>query len=337
MDKDKIKINLNISRSNLIQIAIIVVAGVWVFCISTAISVSVGRRMIAENTVTTAPIVTQAPLLQPENTTVAETTAAQADLTEKLPVGGNIVSAQVTVEDPEWKVKEDESKKVADIVAEVNKQNKKNQAKVPNGKKNIIKAYVEGVNKLKGSTDFSLYKDDKLNVTIDSITGGAMVQGVVDTIARQNQKVPITYNFAGGVDAATGKTPNDAIAPLGRSAKVDESAVSSATASATNDGGYTVSLTLNSELQTYTAPAPNHFTMVEVVDVAPLIPAGGKVNSIDMTYSNTRIDAVFDKENRIVSMKHYLCVENCDISAQVVIPITAKVHGEFTSDYTFTY
>ncbi len=325
-------------QKKLIQIAVISLIGIWTLCLSTVASVTVGRKMLEQHTTTTLPITQYI-----ETTTQITTTEAPS--TTRLPVGGNIVTSEAVVDDPEWLVEEEESKKVSAVIEEVNKNNtttKQSEAdsKVPKGKSEIIRTYVDAVNKLKNSSDFSLYKDDKLDVSIDKITGGDLVQGFANNLIAQNQKVPITYNFVGGTDAATGLTPNQAIAPLNVSASVDESAVTSATAKAANDGGFTISLTLTSEDQTMTSPALNHATMVEVVDVAPLIPAGATVNYFNMTYTNTKIDAVFDKEGRIVSMKHYLNVDKAEGTARFnLLPGTIELalHGEFTSNYTFSY
>lgn len=323
-------------QKKLIQIAVISLIGIWTLCLSTVASVTVGRRMLEQATTTTMPTTTQ----YVETTTQATT---EAPSTTRLPIGGNIVTSEAVVDDPEWLVEEEESKKVSAVIEEVNKNNtttKKTEqdSKVPKGKSEIISTYVDAVNKLKNTSDFSLYKDDKLNVSIDKITGGEIVQGFADTLIAENQKVPITYNFVGGTDAATGLTPNQAIAPLNVSASVDESAVTSATAKATNDGGFTISLELTSEDQTMTSPALNHATMLEVVDVGPLIPSGATVNYFNMTYANTKIDAVFDKDGKIASMRHYLNVTKAEGSARYgIIPIELALHGEFTSDYTFSY
>lgn len=323
-------------QKKLIQIAVISLIGIWTLCLSTVTSVTVGRRMLEQAATTTTMPATQ----YVETTTQATT---EAPSTTRLPIGGNIVTSEAVVDDPEWLVEEEESKKVSAVIEEVNKNNttKKNDvsSKMPKGKSEIIKTYVDAVNKLKNSSDFSLYKDDSLDVSIDKITGGAPVQSFANNLIAQNQKVPITYNFVGGTDASTGLTPNQAIAPLGISASVDESAVTSATARATNDGGFTISLALISEDQTMTSPALNHSTMVEVVDVAPLIPSGATVNYFNMTYTNTKIDAVFDKDGRMLSMKHYLNVDKAEGTARVSLlgEIELGLHGEFTSNYTFSY
>ncbi|MBR5437808.1 MAG: hypothetical protein IKV21_02710 [Clostridia bacterium] len=328
------------NQKKTIQIAVIAVIGVWVFCLSTFLSVSVGKKMIAAQT--TAPVVT-APT---DMTTTEPVTTTTEPSTTRLPVGGNIVLGNVTVEDPEWYVEEQESIKVSQVIAEVNKNNTtkkkekttKPKSNIPSGKTQIIKTYTDAVNKLKSSTDFSLYKDDKLNVSVDNIPNIPGAKGIADNLINQNQKQPINYNFVGGVDAGTGKTPNQAIAPLNVSVAVEESAVTSAVVAETGDGGFKITLLLIPETQTYTTPAKNHSTMVEVVDVAPLIPDGITINKLDMSYTDTKIEATFDKDGKLLSMVHYMKVERAEVDlTALAFNVNVLIHGDFVSNYTFSY
>ena len=323
------------NQKKIIQLAVIAVVGVWIFCMSTLLSVTVGRRIIASQT--TAPVVTVPTV--PSTTAPPTTTAAP---TTRLPVGGNAVAADVSVQDPDWYVEEQESIKISQVIDEVNRTNTtekadKSKSNIPKGKAAIIKAYVDGVNKLKASTDFSLYKDDKLNLTIDKMPAESIAKSMAESLMQQAQKKPITYNFVGGVDAQTGKKPNEAIAPLNVSASVEESAVTSAVASKTADGGYKITLLMIPELQTYTTPAKNHSTMVEVVDITPYIPKGLTVKTLDMSYTDTKIEAIFDKDGRIISMIHYLKVEKAVANVNFIIDVEVIVHGDFVSNYTFSY
>ncbi len=323
------------NQKKIIQLAVITVVGVWVFCMSTLISVTMGRRMLAEQT--TAPAVTM-----PTVPSTTAPTTTEAPSTTRLPVGGNIVMADVSVEDPEWYVEEQESIKISQVIDQVNKNNTtkkptKPKSNVPSGKTEIIKTYVNGVNKLKASTDFSLYKDDKLNLTIDKMPAESIAKSMAESLMQQVQKKPITYNFIGGTDSESGLTPNQAIAPLNVSASVEESAITSAVATATDGGGYRITLLMAPELQTYTTPAKNHSTMVEVVDIAPYIPKGLTVKTLDMNYTDTKIEAEFDKDGRITSMVHYLKVERAVATVNFLIDVEVIVHGDFVSNYTFSY
>lgn len=323
------------NQKKIIQLAVITVVGVWIFCMSTLLSVTVGKRIIASQT--TAPMATI-----PTVPSTTEPTTTEAPSTTRLPVGGNIVVADVSVEDPEWYVEEQESIKISQVIDEVNRTNTtekadKTKSNIPKGKTAIIKAYVDGVNKLKASTDFSLHKDDKLNLVIDKMPAESIAKTMAENLLAQAQKKPITYNFVGGIDAESGKKPNEAIAPLNVSAAVEESAVSSAVVAEAGDGGYKITILMIPELQTYTTPAKNHATMVEVVDIAPYIPKGLTVKTLDMSYTDTKIEATFDKDGKITSMVHYLKVEKAVANVNFIIDVEVIVHGDFTSNYTFSY
>lgn len=321
------------------QLIVSVVAIVWIFCMSFLISMKVAKSQREKTT--TLPVVTQ----QQQHTTapqLAVTTKPVTTMPRQEGVG-NHFSVQVSVGDPEWLIAEQESSKKAEEEAAKNTTAKKvtttkPKSNVPEGKREIINSYINGVNQLKRGQNYSLYKDDKLNVTIDNLPNIPGAQSVADSFLSANQKEPITYNFAGGVDSTTGLTPNNVVAPLNVDAAVNESAVSSATAEPMSGGGFKVTLMLEPETQTYTTPAMNHSTMVEVVDVAPLIPSGVTVTRLEMRYTDTKIEAVFNKDGKITSMVHYMKVEKAEVDIKALaFNVSVNIHGDFTSSYTITY
>lgn len=333
------------NNKNLVQTLVSAVAIVWIFCISLVVSLKVAENK--REAATTAPIQTQTTASTTQTTT--ETTTGTT--MKRNPVVGNNVSVAVSVGDPDWliaeesskaaeasKKAEEESKKAAEAKSTTAVTTTKPASIVPESKADIINAYITGVNKLKKEQNFTLTVTDELNITIDEITGGSAVQSLADSLMAQNVNEPITYNFANGLDSATSSTPTAVIAPLNRDASVNNDAVLTAEATPVAGGGYKVKLTLIDELQTTTAPAPNHVTTVEVVDVEPLLPAGVTISTLNITYTGTIIEATFNSENKIVSMRHYLCVKECDGSGTFTIfPVTVKIHGDFISQYDVTY
>ncbi len=330
------------------QTVVSAVAIVWIFCFSFIVSMKVADKQ--RNAATTTSLLTQATTA---STTTTKPTTTGTTMERNTAVGNN-VSVEVSVGDPDWLIAEQSSKaeassKKAEEESKKAEQSKttnttttkpaSNTASVPSGKADIINAYITGVNALKKQQNFSLTVTDNLDITIDDITGGTAVQNLADSLMAQNVSEPENYTFIGGVDSATGSTPTQVIAPLNRDASVNNDAVLSAEATSTGDGGYTVKIVLIDELQTYTTPAPNHLTMVEVVDVEPLLPTGVTIKSLDLTYTGTTIEATFNKDNKIINMLHYMCVKECTGSGSMaaVIPITVKIHGEFTSQYDITY
>ncbi len=205
----------------------------------------------------------------------------------------------------------------------------------PETKENIVSAYINGVNALKNTKNFTMNKNDTLNITIDEITGGSMVQSFLNTLIPSPS--PESYTFVGGVDSATNATPNSTIAPLNKAAKVDVNAVTSAVAQQNPDGGYTIQLVIQPEVQTLSSPAPNLSTMVQVYDANTLLPAGFTIQEMTVNYAPTTITAVFDSLNRIVSMQHILVSQGGGSGNILGITATTTMHGDYTSAYTISY
>lgn len=307
----------------IMQIAVLAVVAVWVFCISFAVSIKVAKK---DKTSTTLPYDSQSVY---QEQLVANTTTSQ---NVTLNSGGNNLVEQTQSTNSQ------QASVTTDPQQNLTSQSSANTLTVPSSKTEIINAYVNAVNTLKQTSNFSLYKDDKLNITIDSISGGSVVQSFAESMLASSQKQPVTYNFQNGVDSSTGATPTSVIAPLNKQVSIDESFVTSATATANADGGYTIDLSFAGESQTYPNETVHHKNVVEVVDVAGLIPSGATVNSMDMTYSGTTVKATLDSSGKITYMRHYLNVSNCTGSGSMsVFTMNITLHGDFVSEYTITY
>lgn len=313
------------------QYAGIAVIAVWVFCLSFAVSMKIAK---SDDVPTTLPPVLQT-TTAPNNQQVGVPPGQSGGVT--LNSGGNITtpsqspavtpSQQIVIPQPGISSQQPTANQPAE-----------NTLKVPGSKAEIIKAYVDAVNALKMQENFSLYKDDKLNIVIDSITGGSMVQSFAESMLSNSQKQPTSYVFQNGYDAPTGATPASTIAPLGKLASIDESFVTNASSAPTADGGFTVSLAFADESQSYPNETVHHKNVVEVVDVAALVPSGATVNYMDMVYSGTTVEATFDSSGRITYMRHYLNVSQCQGSGSMsVFTMNITLHGDFVSAYTITY
>lgn len=327
-------------QKKFIQIAAILVAAVWAFCGTLILSATYIEKQ--KEATTTAPLTTTTTVItttaEPQTTTTAPSTTKPSTTGTTAPlftIDGNKVSTTVVVGDPQWLIDKNES-----IAA--SKEAEEKAKIIPQGTQNIIKAYVDGVNALKDTKNMTVSKSATLDAKIDSITGGAMVESFANSMIESNQPADITYTFVNGVDQATGQTPITAIAPLGAYAALSEDAVTGAKAEGTLEGGYKVTLTLIDETQTYTTPAANHSTTVEVIDVASLIPSGATVDTLDIIYSGTIIEATFDSSNRIVSIQHHLPVSKGSGSGSMSALITKidfamEMHGEYNCTYNVSY
>lgn len=315
------------TQKKFLQLAGIAVAVVWVFCLTFAIAYTVKQKPaqsipVDKNT----PITTGANISTTEpSTTIPAASTTVADIFTAPPVTGSSTTVPST-------------EGLSATNPSTQPTTEKNST--PTEKADIINAYINGVNQLKNTQNFTMQKNDTLNVTITDVqmSGGSALKNAVMDFANGliAPPEPESYSFVGGYDAATGETPNSTIAPLNKSAQVNFDAVTDAKATPTADGGYTVQLTIQPETQTMYAEAPNLSTMVEVIDASTLIPDGATMTELSINYQPTIINATFDNQNRIVAMEHRLNSKGSG-SGKMVISVKMTMEGTYTSNYTITY
>ncbi len=310
------------TQKKFLQLAGIAVATVWVFCITFAVAYTLRSK-----SVTDAPVNQQTPIttgvVNLPSTTVPTTTMPTTTLPSTT-VPDAFTVPSTTSPNTEISTTETTTEK----------------STVPKEKTDIINAYINGVNQLKQTQNFSMQKNDTLNVTITDVqmSGGNALKNTVMEFANSliAPPEPESYTFIGGFDAATSETPNSTIAPLNKAAQVNFDAVTDATSTPTADGGYTVSLTIQPETQTMYAAAPNLSTMVEVIDPSALLPNGATMTELSINYQPTIIKATFDSQNRIIAMEHKLTSQGGG-SGKMIVSVKMTMEGTYTSNYTITY
>lgn len=322
-------------RKKFIQIIIIFVVALWAFCASLLISTSVAKKA-GKNGTTTQPYIhsTTRPT-QPSTTAPDATEGTLSQPSVNITIGNNVVSSSVgNLEDPDWKVSYDASVSASKEHAEINKN-------VPVGKDNIIKAYVEGVNKLKNTEDFTMAASGALDIDFDRITGGELAENAADSAIAENAPPTRTYYFKKGYDAETGETPVSVVPPSGSFAKLKSDAVRQATAVPTGDGGYKIVITLKDETQTLTQDATGHAGSIESIDLKNYMPAGVTLDELSMTYTGATVEVIFDKDKRITSMSYTLPIENGygkgTYKLLGTINIDLEFHGKQTRSCIITY
>lgn len=318
-------------QKKFIHLIIIFVIALWAFCISLVVSSSIAKKSGRDKTTTAAG----APSFSQPVTTQPSTW--QNNTTEYIPPDitlGNHVATTITPDDPDWKVSYDASVSDSKHQAEINKN-------VPVGKDNIVKAYVNGINKAKNTEKLTVSTDGSLDVSFDQITGGAAAEKIALDAMQNNAPKAVTYNFIKGTDAETGQTTVTAIPPSGSYAKLSSDAVKQATANPTGDGGYKIIIVLKDETQTLTQEAVNHSKAIESLNFADFMPSGMEVDEMTITYSGATAEAVFDKDNRLISLSYKLPIASCSGSGTysfvTKIPIEFTLHGTQTRSCTFTY
>ena len=305
----------------LVRILSVTAVGIWLFCLSFLVAYQVTEKQAQKHTTTAPQIVTNTPI---DNNILTDPTLPT------LPNTGNDVS----VPTPDL-TQPTQGQQPTDAPPQ---HQTPSGVKVPSSKSEAIAAYVNGINTLKQTPNFTCLRVSKLNVVVDKITGGSIVEGVANKVIADNQIPPTTYTFVNGVDAATGVTPMAILPPPNKQCIINEDYVTSATCSPTADGGYTMTLLLKDEAHIHPNEAANLANIVEVVDTSSLIPAQATINYIEIYYSGVYVTANFDSQGRLIYAKNYMEVKQMRGSGSMVgFTMTVEGHGDFYGEYTITY
>ena len=311
---------ITIDLKKLVKTLSIIAIGIWLFCLSFLVSQQVARKAVNSNTTTLPPIVT--------NTPVNNGVVTQPSDYYPIPTNPN---ADVNATVPTQPMQQGQQP------TEVPTQPQQT-LNVPSTTSEIVTAYVNGINTLKATPNFTCLRTSKLNVNIDKISGGSIVEKAANMVIEQNQLPPTTYTFVGGVDAATGVTPMGILPPPNKQSIINEGFVKSATASPTADGGYTLRIDLNDEAHIYPGQADNLVNIVEVVDTSALIPAQATTHYVEIYYSGVYVTATFDAQGRMTYTKNYMEVKEMRGSGSMMgFTMTVEGHGDFYGEYQITY
>ena len=304
----------------LVRILSVAAIGVWLFCLSFLVAYQVTEKQAQKQTTTLPQIVTNTPVNQGDNTPTTQPTSPQPTVPP--------VNVDVTVP----------TQDVPQVDNATQPTQQQPTSNIPSTTAEIVAAYVNGINTLKATPNFTCLRVSKLNVNIDKISGGTVVEKAANMVIEQNQIPPTTYTFVGGVDAATGVTPMAILPPPNKQSVINESFVKSATATPTADGGYTMRIDLNDEAHIYPGQADNLVNIVEVVDTSALIPAQATTHYIEIYYSGVYVTANFDSQGRMIYTKNYMEVKQMRGSGSMMgFTMTVEGHGDFYGEYSITY
>ena len=317
------------TQKKFFQLAGIVVASVWVFCITFAIAYTVKSRPRKSAPVDNSIQITTG-IVVPPSTTVTTT----------APTTNPFTAPSQSLESPTLPTSSESTQPHITPSENSTTTTEQTENSVPQNKNEIIDSYINGINALKNTQDFSMNKVDTLNVNITDvqITGGSALKNTVMEYANSliAPPEPESYSFIGGTDVVTGETPNSTIAPLNVPAQCSPDAITEATATPDDDGGYTVKLTIAPETQTMYTEAPNLSTMVEVIDVSTLIPSGATMTELNIEYAPTTIEAKFDSQGRIISIEHILTSKGGG-TGKMIVSVKMTMEGTYSSKYTINY
>ena len=312
------------------------VLAVWVFCICFVVAYHFRKDTATTETSTDISTVTISSEVSStettESTTTTESTSTSAEPTATVTIDGNNATTSGEYSIPSWAA---ESLSAAESYAE----KEATRVAVPSGKAEIVKTYVDAVNKVKNTSDFTMKKGSEMEMTIDSVTGGDYIKNIVQKYIDSASYDPITYNFKNGNDSASGKSPNAEIPPAGAIASLDPEDVKSAAVKDNGNNRFTVTIELGKDTQTLEEKPKVYSSCMEVLDVNSLgLASATKIDTLNVSYSSGKIVATIDSAGRLVSMTHTLNVEKGAGSGKVtLISVTVEMHGTYRQTYSFSY
>ena len=301
----------------IVRILSVCAIALWLFCLSFLVTQQVVKHKMSSAT-TLPPIITDTPI-NSDNITQPNQQLQTPDINNNQ----TVPSQPAGVDMPQSQAPNNPAQPTKGV---------------PSTKAEIITAYVNGINALKATPNFTCLRVSKLNVNIGKITGGDIVEKAANMVIAQNHIPPTTYTFVNGVDAATGVTPMGILPPPNKQSVINESFVKSATASPTADGGYTLRIDLNDEAHIYPGQADNLVNIVEVVDTSALIPPQATTHYVEIYYSGVYVIANFDSQGRMTYTKNYMEVKEMRGSGSMLgFTMTVEGTGDFYGEYTITY
>lgn len=329
------------NSKKIFHITTILTAGIAIALTGTLIVTKVANL---RETTTANYINTDIPQVSVSTTLPTSTTAPR----ETVPIGGNNVITTVTETKPLWKIEEEASISASIAESKAKTTTKKSQQKtttkksnsiVPQNRAAVISAFQKGINNLKKTKRFTLQEDKGLGITIDSITGGYLVQQTTERLIAQRANTPVTsYVFKDGADIDTGYSPKEIIPPMCEYLELDDRFVLSAVSRATADGGYTVTIKLKDEKESITTDAKHLHKVVPTIDLQEFFSEAAVIEDYELLYSGTTITALFDKSNRITYLEYYVPFKDAYGSGSLsMVPFTFSLHGEYVVKYDINY
>lgn len=305
------------TNKKLLQIVAIIAVAAALFTTIMAIGMQKIQKQRAEQTTETPALSTTQP------TTAAPTTEAP----------------RVTIDGNRFGDADDTTQPTADPTAGTTEPTSASSGFViPQSKDTVIKTYVDAVNKLKATPNFTLEKTETLNVQIDEMNPSSMRSLANKIIAGNTKDAPTTYRFVNGSDSASGKSANYVIAPAGKNCALDPTLVTSATATPSADGGCMLKINLGSETQTATELPKKYSGCMDVLTVDSMgLPSAAKIDEMAVYYNYSSITAMLDAQGRLIEMEHRLVVTDATARGSYVMSVTSRMHGDAAALYKITY
>lgn len=216
---------------------------------------------------------------------------------------------------------------------------------VPSTTDEVCAAYNKAINDYrayKGTVTTHKVENTQVNITeLPSIA--KPLEGTINTVIGNVVKpVDETFTFTNGADVNDpNRTIGKKIIPWDRDATVTSADVSSATATANGDGGYTITLQFVSETSTFdgtnTTDPVHHMTAMDPLNLATLSLDPIEISNAEMYYSGATTKITVDAQGRLIKLENTLPLEGSGTGGMGPIKATIGLAGQMDSTYTMQY
>lgn len=216
---------------------------------------------------------------------------------------------------------------------------------VPSTTEEVCAAYNKAINDykaFKGVVTHHKVENTQVNIT-DLPSVAKPLEGTLNSVIGNIVKpVDETFTFENGVDPNdTTRTIMKKIIPFDREANVTAADVSSATATANADGGYTINLQFVSETSSFdgtnTTNPVHHMTAMDPLNLATLDISPLTISDAQMSYSGATTALTVDAQGRIIKLENKLPLEGSGTGGMGFIKATIGLAGQMDSVYTMEY
>ncbi len=289
--------------------------------INVNVNMPEGATPVVQQTVapTTQAPTTQAPTTQAPTTQAPTTAAPQGgDTTTAAPQGGDTTTTAA----PQG-----------------------GSSSVPSTTEEVCAAYNKAINDyraFKGTVETHKVENTQVNIT-DLPSIAKPLEGTLNTVIGNIVKpVDETFTFTNGADVNdAGRTIGKKMIPWDRDAKVTAADVTSATAAANADGGYTITLQFVSETSSYdgtnTTDPVHHMTAMDPLNLATINADPIKITSAEMSYPGATTKLTVDAQGRMIKLENKLPLEGKGTGGMGPIKATIGLGGQMDSVYTMQY
>ena len=215
---------------------------------------------------------------------------------------------------------------------------------LPKSKAEIAAAYNKAVNDLKNYKGIvNMKKEEHIPVSLTDLSEPRLLSVFNMILEKMTSTSPEEYNFDNGVDVADPDRKLTAkIIPTGRAADVKAAGLSSATATANADGGYTLVLTFIPEKSVFdgvnnTAEAVYHTGATDTLQLGTLDLSPLEIYGAETKYPGTELTATVDGHGRLIRLTQQLPFHIDGEGKMMSFGYEAILEGSLNITYEFAY